>query len=97
MSEHVKNIVVLTGSGISAESGLATFRDTKGIWAKYDVSQVATPEGFAADPALVHSFYNHRRNEVQSAQPNPAHIALAELEHRLAAMEGSVNISDPEC
>ncbi len=84
-----KNIVVLTGSGISAESGVATFRDTGGIWAKYDYREVATPEGFAADPALVHRFYNDRRRGLSSVAPNAAHFALGELEAGLAA-RGSV-------
>jgi len=74
------NIVILTGAGISAESGLATFRDTGGVWAKYDYREVATPEGFARNPKLVHEFYNHRRREVQTVTPNTAHLALADLE-----------------
>lgn len=74
------NIVVLTGAGLSAESGLATFRDKGGVWARYDYRKVATPEGFARDPALVHEFYNLRRREVQKAAPNAAHLALARLE-----------------
>ena len=72
-------IVILTGAGISAESGLGTFRDTGGLWAQYPIEQVATPEGFAKDPALVHAFYNMRRAEAHKATPNAAHNALARL------------------
>ncbi|MEJ6403619.1 NAD-dependent deacylase [Yoonia sp. 2307UL14-13] len=73
-------IVVLTGAGISAESGLGTFRDVDGLWTKYDLNDVATPEGFARDPALVHDFYNARRRNCQESGPNAAHHALARLE-----------------
>lgn len=76
-------IVVLTGAGISAESGVATFRDSGGLWEGYDVHEVATPEGFAADPDLVLRFYDERRAGVQGVQPNPAHHALARLEEQL--------------
>ncbi|MFN3869085.1 MAG: NAD-dependent deacylase [Hyphomicrobiaceae bacterium] len=77
-------IVVLTGAGLSAESGLATFRDAGGVWARYDYRKVATPEGFAANPHLVHEFYNLRRRDVQNVQPNAAHHALARLEREHA-------------
>lgn len=73
-------IVVLTGAGISAESGLSTFRDPDGIWAKYDFTEIATPEAFAADPDLVHGFYNARRAQLADVEPNDAHRALARLE-----------------
>ena len=73
-------IVILTGAGLSAESGLGTFRDKGGLWTKYDLSKVATPEGFARDPALVHEFYNMRRRGLLKAAPNTAHHALARLE-----------------
>ena len=73
-------IVILTGAGLSAESGLGTFRDKDGLWTKYDLSKVATPEGFARDPVLVHEFYNMRRRGLLKAQPNAAHHALARLE-----------------
>lgn len=72
-------IVVLTGAGISAESGLGTFREKDGLWTKYDLAQVATPEGFAANPTLVHDFYNARRRNAAAAVPNAAHTALADL------------------
>ncbi|MBF9045354.1 NAD-dependent protein deacylase [Rhodobacterales bacterium HKCCE4037] len=73
-------MVVLTGAGVSAESGLGTFRDKGGLWTKYDLAEVATPEGFAADPAKVHGFYNARRANALEAEANAAHAALARLE-----------------
>ncbi|MCW8087117.1 NAD-dependent deacylase [Sabulicella glaciei] len=74
------NIVVLTGAGISAESGLATFRDLGGIWSQVKLEEVATPEGFAADPERVQAFYNARRAQLREVEPNAAHHALARLE-----------------
>ncbi len=74
------NIVILTGAGISAESGLGTFRDIDGLWTKYDLNDVATPEGFARNPDLVHQFYNARRMNCRTALPNDAHTALARLQ-----------------
>ncbi|NBC48244.1 MAG: hypothetical protein GVY22_09685 [Gammaproteobacteria bacterium] len=76
----MEKIVVLTGAGISAESGLGTFRDAGGLWAQHAIEDVATPEGFARDPALVHRFYNARRGQAAGASPNAAHDALARLE-----------------
>ena len=73
-------IVILTGAGISAESGLGTFRDADGLWTKYNLDEVATPEGFARNPTLVHEFYNMRRKMMVDAKPNAAHYALARLE-----------------
>ena len=78
-------IVILTGAGVAADSGVSTFRDPDGVWARYDWRQVATPEGFAADPALVHSFYNARREGLKAVAPNAAHVALAKLEGVLGA------------
>lgn len=75
-----EKIVILTGAGISAESGLGTFRDAGGIWSQYDLQEVATPEGFAKDPGKVHDFYNARRANAMAAKPNTAHAALARLE-----------------
>lgn len=75
-----RDIVILTGAGLSAESGVATFRDKDGIWAKYDYRDVATPEGFARNPQLVHDFYNMRRRAHNGITPNAAHEALARLE-----------------
>ncbi len=80
MISSYSRVVVLTGAGISAESGLGTFRDKNGLWTKYDLRDVATPEGFARDPGLVHDFYNARRRNLLEAEPNAAHIALAEWE-----------------
>jgi len=77
--------VVLTGAGISAESGLSTFRDAGGIWSTVDVNDVATPEGFARDPARVLDFYNARRARAAGVRPNAAHLALAALQARLGA------------
>ncbi len=77
MSER---IVILTGAGVSAESGLGTFRDVDGLWTKYDLREVATPEGFARNPAMVHAFYNARRENCRGAEPNAAHAALARLQ-----------------
>jgi NAD-dependent deacetylase len=78
------HLFVLTGAGVSAESGLPTFRGANGLWRGYRVEQVATPEAFAADPALVWQFYSERRQRHQTVQANPAHFALAELERSLA-------------
>ena len=76
----MKKLVISTGAGISAESGLATFRDSGGLWDKYPVMEVASADGFARNPALVHEFYNMRRKELLKAQPNDAHKGLVELE-----------------
>ncbi len=76
-------IVVLTGAGISAESGVPTFRDADGLWEGHDVQEVATPEAFVADPDLVHAFYDARRAALDAVEPNPAHRALARLEDAL--------------
>ncbi|MCR2812663.1 MULTISPECIES: NAD-dependent deacylase [Microbacterium] len=76
-------IVVLTGAGISAESGLATFRAADGLWEEHRIEDVATPEGFARNPALVHAFYDQRRRAARAAEPNAAHRALADLERGL--------------
>lgn len=78
----IRSIVILTGAGISAESGIRTFRASDGLWEDHRVEDVATPEAFEKDPALVHRFYNDRRNQLLSdeVQPNQGHIALAELE-----------------
>ena len=78
----MKTCVVLTGAGISADSGLKTFRDAGGLWEGHRVEDVATPEGFHANPRLVLDFYNARRRQLQQVQPNAAHFALAELERR---------------
>jgi NAD-dependent deacetylase len=79
---HAERVAVLTGAGISAESGLATFRGAGGLWEGQRVEDVATPSAFRRDPALVWRFYNARRKALQSVRPNPGHLALAQLEER---------------
>lgn len=76
----MKNLVVLTGAGMSAESGISTFRDSGGLWDRYPVEQVATPEGYAANPKLVIDFYNERRKQLLEVAPNRGHELLAEME-----------------
>lgn len=80
---HDDRIFVLTGAGVSAESGLPTFRGANGLWRGYRVEDVASPEAFAADPSLVWQFYSERREKHRTVDPNPAHFALAALEHSL--------------
>lgn len=75
-------LVVLTGAGVSAESGISTFRDSGGMWDRYPVMDVASADGFARNPALVHEFYNQRRRELLKAEPNAAHRAIRDLESR---------------
>lgn len=89
-----KNLVVLSGAGISAESGLQTFRDSDGLWNNYRIEEVATPGAFAKDPKLVLDFYNMRRNEVLKAKPNAAHIGLAVLEEYFNVNIITQNIDD---
>ena len=76
----MKKLVILTGAGMSAESGISTFRDSGGLWDRYPVEQVATPEGYAANPKLVIDFYNQRRKELLGAKPNHGHELVAEME-----------------
>lgn len=75
-----ENLVVLSGAGMSAESGISTFRDAGGLWDRYPVEQVATPEGYARDPELVINFYNERRKQLLDVKPNEGHIGVAQLE-----------------
>ncbi|MBC6981499.1 NAD-dependent deacylase [Caulobacter sp. 17J80-11] len=89
-TEATVKLFILTGAGVSAESGLGTFRDAGGIWTRYDLQQVATPEGFARNPVLVHEFYNARRRNLLAAEPNAAHAALARLEQELPGKGGRV-------
>src|SRR5215475_7471943 len=89
-----KKIVVLTGAGISAESGLKTFRDSDGLWEGYDVTEVATPRAWRANPQLVLDFYNMRRKDVRRAEPNEAHIGLAGLEKDFDVHIITQNIDD---
>lgn len=76
----IRNVVILTGAGISAESGLATFRDSGGLWEGHDPMEIATPEAFSRNPELVYRFYNARRRQMGDARPNDAHRALAHLQ-----------------
>ena len=76
----IRNIVILTGAGVSAESGLATFRGPHGLWEGHRVEDVCTPEAFARDPELVHAFYDARREKLGTVEPNAAHLALARLD-----------------
>ena len=89
-----KKIVVLTGAGISAESGVKTFRDADGLWEGHDIEQVATPYGFEKDPELVLNFYNGLRKQVKNVQPNPAHLLLAELEKEYDVVIITQNVDD---
>ncbi len=89
-----KHIVILTGAGISAESGLQTFRDAGGLWEGANVEDVATPRGWRKNPAMVLDFYNYRRQQVLTAEPNLAHVALAELEQTANVSIITQNIDD---
>lgn len=90
----MKHIVVLTGAGMSAESGLKTFRDADGLWEGHDVMSVASPEGFARNPELVLEFYNQRRRQLLQVSPNSAHFALAKLENKYKMTVITQNIDD---
>ncbi|MDP9078758.1 MAG: NAD-dependent deacylase [Bacteroidota bacterium] len=90
----MKKIVVLTGAGISAESGLKTFRDSDGLWEGYNIEDVATPEAWRRNPAMVQQFYNERRKSVIEAKPNAAHYSLAKLEEKYEVTIITQNIDD---
>jgi len=90
----MKKIVVLTGAGISAESGLKTFRDSDGLWEGYNIEDVATPDAWRRNPDLVQDFYNLRRKSVLEAKPNAAHYALAKLEEKFDVTIITQNIDD---
>lgn len=90
----MKKIVILTGAGISAESGLKTFRDADGLWEGHDVTRVASPIGFANDPELVLDFYNQRRRQLLTVKPNEAHTSLAELEKKYEVTIITQNVDD---
>ncbi len=87
-------IAVLTGAGVSAESGIKTFRDSDGLWEGHDVMEVASPEGFQRNPATVLDFYNQRRRQLLTVQPNEAHIALANLEKKHEVTIITQNVDD---
>ena len=89
-----KHLVVLTGAGISAESGINTFRDSNGLWEGHDVMEVATPEGFQANPELVLDFYNKRRKQLFEVEPNSAHFDLAKLETKYEVSIITQNVDD---
>lgn len=89
-----KKIIILTGAGISAESGLKTFRDANGLWEGYNIEDVATPEAWQRNPNLVQQFYNERRKAVLAAQPNAAHLALIKLEEKFETLIITQNIDD---
>ena len=90
----MKHLVVLTGAGMSAESGIKTFRDADGLWEGHDIMEVATPQGFAKNPALVLDFYNQRRRQLLEVQPNSAHLALAQLETDFKVTIITQNVDD---
>jgi NAD-dependent deacetylase len=89
-----KKLVVFTGAGISAESGIKTFRDSGGLWEEYKIEEVATPSAWKKDPALVTRFYNLRRKQVMEAQPNAAHLFFAELQSQYEVFVITQNIDD---
>jgi len=90
----MEKIVVFTGAGVSAESGLKTFRDLDGIWNEVDLMEVATPEAFARQPELVLAFYNERRKQLGEVEPNAAHRAIARLEERFEVTVVTQNVDD---
>ncbi|WP_158826336.1 SIR2 family NAD-dependent protein deacylase [Mucilaginibacter lacusdianchii] len=90
----MKRVVVLTGAGISAESGLKTFRDSDGLWEGYDIEEVATPQAWQRNPAMVQDFYNMRRKSVLEAEPNAAHYALVRLQEKYDVVIITQNIDD---
>ncbi|MFN3998155.1 SIR2 family NAD-dependent protein deacylase [Algoriphagus sp.] len=89
-----KKLVVLSGAGVSAESGISTFRDSNGLWENHDVMEVASPEGWRKNRALVQEFYNQRRKQARKCQPNAAHLALASLEKHLEVQIITQNVDD---
>lgn len=87
-------LVISTGAGMSAESGISTFRDAGGLWDKYPVMQVASADGYAANPALVHEFYNQRRHDLLKAEPNAGHLGLVDLEQWYDVYVITQNVDD---
>lgn len=90
----MKNMVIFSGAGMSAESGIKTFRDHDGLWENYAIQDVATPEAWAKNPARVQTFYNERRKNILEAKPNPAHEIIAQLEHYYDVQVITQNIDD---
>ncbi len=91
---QVKNLVILSGAGISAESGISTFRDSNGLWENFKIEDVATPKAWKHNPDLVREFYNLRRKQVMEATPNPAHLFFKELEEHYNVIVVTQNIDD---
>jgi NAD-dependent deacetylase len=89
---HPRHVFILTGAGVSAESGLGTFRDKDGLWTKYDIADVASIEGYERNPSRVLDFYNARRFNLMGAKPNPAHVAIAKLQAEWLARGGMVTL-----
>ena len=90
----MKHIVVLTGAGMSAESGISTFRDSNGLWENHDIMEVASPQGFSKNPKLVLDFYNARRKQLFEVKPNKGHLLLAELERKYKVSIVTQNVDD---
>lgn len=90
----MKRLVISTGAGMSAESGISTFRDAGGLWENYPVMDVCSADGFARNPALVHQFYSERRRQLVDCKPNDGHLALVELEKRFEVMIITQNVDD---
>lgn len=90
----MKNLVILSGAGVSAESGIATFRDAGGLWEGHDIMEVASPDGYAANPALVLDFYNKRRAQLKEVVPNDAHFCIAGLERNYNVQVITQNVDD---
>ena len=89
-----KRLVISTGAGMSAESGISTFRDSGGLWEQYPVMDVASADGFARNPALVHRFYNERRKALLNAEPNAGHLGLVDLEQDFDTYIITQNVDD---
>src|SRR5690606_5407271 len=94
MSKEKLHIVVLTGAGMSAESGIKTFRDSNGLWENHDIMEVASPQGWHKNRALVLEFYNQRRLQLQEVSPNAGHLALKELEKHFDVSIVTQNVDD---
>ena len=87
-----RNVVILTGAGVSAESGIPTFRGAGGLWREYSAVDLATPEAFAANPGLVWEFYHHRRESISRCKPNAGHYAIAAFQRKVAASGGTCTV-----
>lgn len=94
MEGFEKKIVIFSGAGMSAESGISTFRDSNGLWENYNIEEVATPQAWVKDPDLVTRFYNERRKNIIACTPNSAHLAIAEIEKQVAITIVTQNIDN---